>query len=176
MVLSCKEPWSAMSLNLGFECLQPRSGMLDLGDQKFAAIYYPQLQPVADQVGVTGIGLVCYGSLALPCGQFATCLRRWTDAERYFDQALEMNAHLGARPYLVRTLRAYASMLLDRNAPGDRVRAAKLIEKGLAEAHQIGMGREIVRLDRLQNRLDMPKATTSFSASCKAASHPTASG
>jgi tetratricopeptide (TPR) repeat protein len=159
--------WASSVFSLGQVCN-------DLGDQKFAAIYYPQLQPVADQVGVTGIGLVCYGSLALPCGQFATCLRRWTDAERYFDQALEMNAHLGARPYLVRTLRAYASMLLDRNAPGDRVRAAKLIEKGLAEAHQIGMGREIVRLDRLQNRLDMPKATTSFSASCKAASHPTA--
>ena len=70
---------------------------------------------------MTGIGLVCYGSLALPCGQFATCLRRWADAERYFDQALAMNARIAARPYFIRTLRSYANMLLDRNASGDRL-------------------------------------------------------
>ena len=57
----------------------------DLQDQKVASIYYPQLQPVSAQVGVTGLGLLCYGSLALPCGQFAACLqngRRLRDTSR----------------------------------------------------------------------------------------------
>jgi tetratricopeptide (TPR) repeat protein len=34
----------------------------DLGDRTLAEHFYPQLQKVAGQVGVTGIGLVCYGS------------------------------------------------------------------------------------------------------------------
>ena len=110
---------------------------------------------------MTGIGLACYGSLALPCGQFATCLRRWTDAERNFDQALEMNTRIGARPYFIRTLRSYANMLLDRNAPGDHARAAKLIEKGRAEADQLGIKREIVRLDRLRYRMGPPSLSDS---------------
>jgi hypothetical protein len=55
----------------------------------------------------------------------ATCRRRWDDAERHFQQALAMNERLDARPWVVHTLRGYASMLLDRNAPGDRTPAAK---------------------------------------------------
>jgi len=76
-----------------------------------------------------------------------------------------MNERIGARPYLVRTLRAYANMLLDRNGPGDQTRAGKLIEGGRVKADQLGMKREIVRLDRLRKRLDLPEATSSSSAS-----------
>jgi class 3 adenylate cyclase len=54
---------------------------------------------------------------------------------------------------VVRTRRAWASMLLDRDAPGDRARAAELIAAGRAEAEQLGMAREIVRFGRLQERL-----------------------
>jgi class 3 adenylate cyclase/tetratricopeptide (TPR) repeat protein len=126
----------------------------DLGNRKFAALYYPQVQSVAGQVGVTGIGLVCYGSLAYPCGQLAACLNQWDEAEQYFDQALAMNSLIDARPYLVRTRRAYASMLLDRDAAGDCAGAAKLIEEAHTEANQLGMQREIVRLERLRRRID----------------------
>ena len=67
-----------------------------------------------------------------------------------------MNERLGARPYVVRTRRAWAAMLLDRNDPsrsGDRERAAALIAAGLAEAEQLGMAREVVRLQRLRERV-----------------------
>lgn len=124
----------------------------DLGHQELAARFYPEVQAVAGQVGVTGIGLVCYGSLAFPCGQLAACLQRWDAAERYFDQAAAMNARIGARPYLVRTNRAYASMLLDRGSPSDHARAAELIANAHVDAVQIGMRREIVRLERLRLR------------------------
>ena len=145
--------WSSSVFSLAQTCT-------DLGDQKLAALYYPQLKPVAGQVGVTGIGIVCYGSLALPCGQFAACLCRWREAEEYFNQAVAMNERIGARPYLVRTLRAYANMLLDRNGPGDQTRAANLIEEGCVEADQLGMKREILRFDRLRKRL-APEAESS---------------
>jgi hypothetical protein len=60
---------------------------------------------------------------------------------------------LGARPYVVRTRRAWAEMRLDRNAPGDAARARELIAAGRAEAEQLGMARELVRFERLQARL-----------------------
>jgi predicted ATPase/class 3 adenylate cyclase len=135
--------WPSTVMSLGQICV-------DLAQQKIAALYYPQLQAVAGQVGVTGIGLVCYGSLALPCGQLAACLKRWEESEQYFNQAIAMNARIRARPYLVRTRRAYASMLLERNMLGNRARAAELIAEAYTEADQLGMQREITRLDRLR--------------------------
>ena len=125
----------------------------DLGDQALAEHFYPQLQKVAGQVGVTAIGLICYGSLALPCGLLAACLRRWDEADRYFGEAEAMNERIGARPYLVRTRRAWAAMLIDRNAPGDGARIAALMAAARDTAVEIGMQREIVRLDRLSERI-----------------------
>jgi class 3 adenylate cyclase/tetratricopeptide (TPR) repeat protein len=125
----------------------------DLGDRTLAEHFYPQLQKVAGQVGVTGIGLVCYGSLALPCGLLAACLRRWDEADRYFGEAEAMNERIGARPYLVRTRRAWAAMLIDRNAPGDGARIVALMAAASGTAVEFGMQREIVRLDRLSERM-----------------------
>ncbi len=123
----------------------------DLNYEKGADFHYSQMRPVADQVGVTGIGLICYGSLAFPCGQFAACLRRWDEAERYFKQAIEVNTQIGARPYLVRSLRAYAKMLLDRRSSNDdQIRAGELIDESKALAAQLGMARELIRLERLR--------------------------
>jgi len=64
-----------------------------------------------------------------------------------------MNERFGARPSIVRTRRAWASMLLDRNAPGDAARARDLIAAGRAEAETLGMARELVRFDRLLTQL-----------------------
>jgi tetratricopeptide (TPR) repeat protein len=142
--------WTSAVMNLAQVCY-------DLSNQDLAALYYPQLQSVAHQVGVTGMGLVCLGSLAFPCGQLAACLNRWGEAEQYFDRAAEINVRLGARPYLVRTQRAHAAMLLDRDAPDDRAHATKLIDEGRAEAERLGMRREIDRLDRLRHRMATPE-------------------
>jgi hypothetical protein len=67
-----------------------------------------------------------------------------------------MNTRIGARPYLVRAQRAYASMLLDRKLPDDRTRAVRLIDEGSAEAGRLGMRREIDRFDRLRRRITEP--------------------
>jgi tetratricopeptide (TPR) repeat protein len=138
--------WASAIMSLGQVCR-------DIGDRELAARFYPQLRSVAGQVGVTGISIACYGSLALPCGLLAACLERWDEAEQYFSQALTINERLGARPYLVRTRRAFADMLLDRDGPQDAARAATLIAAARGEATQVGMRRELVRLDRLQQRV-----------------------
>jgi hypothetical protein len=125
----------------------------DLDDRPLAEHFYPQLQKVAGQVGVTSIGVVCYGSLALPCGLLAACLQRWDEADRYFGEAEAMNERIGARPYLVRTRRAWAAMLIDRNAPGDDARFEALMAAARGTAAEFGMQREIVRLERLSKRM-----------------------
>jgi hypothetical protein len=127
----------------------------DLNDLDAAATLYEQLRPVAGQAYVVGPApTVCAGSLGLYSGMLAACLRRWDDAERHFADAVAMNERLRARPYVVRTRRAWASMLLDRNAPGDRERATDLIAAGRAEAEQLGMARELVRFERLAERME----------------------
>ncbi len=124
----------------------------DLHDRSAAAVLYERLRPVARQVDVLAGMLGCRGRTAL-CGMLAACLGRWDDAERHFADALAMNERLGARPYVVRTRRAWASMLLDRHAPGDAARARDLIAAGRAEAETLGMARELVRFERLTERM-----------------------
>jgi hypothetical protein len=76
---------------------------------------------------------------------------RWEDAERHFEHAVAMNDRLGAPPAAVGTRRAYAAMLLDRNAPGDEPRAAALIATALAETEQLDMPAEAAKLQRLRD-------------------------
>jgi hypothetical protein len=123
------------------------------GDAAAAAILYEQLRPVADQVYTLCNVLLCCGSFHYPCAVLAACLRRWAEAEHHCEAAMAMNERLGARPWVVRTRRAWASMLLDRNAPGDAARARDLIAAGRAEAEQLGMARELVRFERLRERM-----------------------
>jgi len=50
----------------------------------------------------------------------------------HFEDALEMNARMGARPWLAHTQRDYARMLLARDGSGDRERAYALLDHALA--------------------------------------------
>src|SRR5262249_4416635 len=125
----------------------------DLQDRSAAAVLYERMRPIANQAEVFIIVIASQGSYGQFCGMLAACLGRWDDAERHFTDALEMNERLGARPSIVRTRRAWASMLLDRNAPGDAARPRDLIAAGRPEAEQLGMARELVRFERLSARL-----------------------
>ena len=98
---------------------------------------------------VTVVMLNCRGSYALSCAMLAACLGRWDDAERHFADALAMNERLD----IVRTRGAWAAMLLDRGTPDDAARARELIAAGRAEAEHLGMARELVRFERLLERL-----------------------
>jgi tetratricopeptide (TPR) repeat protein len=123
-----------------------------LHDEGAAFLIYPQVLPFANRVGVGGIYSHCEGSMGYSCGLLAACLHRWDEAEQHFRHALAVNERIGARPYHVRTRRAFANMLLDRQATGDTARATELIVAAAAEAEKLGMGREKIRLDLLYGR------------------------
>lgn len=112
-----------------------------LGDANRAASLNDFLLPAA------GRNLVCGGvwHVAGPAdhylGLLATVLCRWDDAARHFEDALAMNDRMGAPPFLARTQLAYASMLAQRDADGDRAQARVLTDAALATANELGMMR-----------------------------------
>jgi len=138
--------WSGWMFLLGEACAALR-------DARAAELLYARMRPLAEQVGVVGSPHWIVGSLGHSAGVLATCLQRWNDAERHFEHAVAMNERLGARTAAASTRCAWASMLLDRNAPSDAERARELIAAGRTEAEQLGMARELVRFERLTGRL-----------------------
>ena len=77
-------------------------------------------------------GELVIGSVARYLGILASAMSRWDDAARHFEDALAMNARMGARPWLAHTQEDYVRMLLDRDAAGDREKAQLLLSEALA--------------------------------------------
>jgi tetratricopeptide (TPR) repeat protein len=73
-----------------------------LRDARRAAMLYELLLPYADRAIVA---VACYGAAARNLGVLATILGRWTEAARHFEQALDLNRRMGARPWVARTRR-----------------------------------------------------------------------
>ncbi|MDP2674150.1 MAG: protein kinase [Dehalococcoidia bacterium] len=110
-----------------------------LGDARRAAALYELMLPNAGRAVVVGAAATCNGSASRSLGQLATAMDRWEEAEKHFEDALEMNGRMGARPYLAHTQHDYASMLLRRGAPGDREKALGLVTQALDTAQELGM-------------------------------------
>ena len=109
-----------------------------LHDRERATILYEQLRPYA-HLNPLASGEIAAGSVARYLGMLASTTGRWTDAARLFDDALEMNKRMGARPWLAHTQEDYANMLIARNAPGDNERSRKLLELAFATYDELGM-------------------------------------
>ena len=110
---------------------------------------YEQLLPFSRQLVVVGIGQFCLGSVWRPLAILAATAKRWDVAESHFEEALAVNHRIHARAFAVRTQRAYAAMLLERNQPSDAERAGQLVQQGLAAALELKMGLELERLREL---------------------------
>jgi tetratricopeptide (TPR) repeat protein len=109
-----------------------------LGDVDRAAILYDLLVPYAGRLAVTA-GEASTGSVSRCLGVVASMLRRWDEAVRHFDEALGWNAAMGARPWVAHTQYDYARMLLSRDGPGDRERAAEFLSGALETCWELGM-------------------------------------
>ncbi len=72
-------------------------------------------------------------------GLLAGTLARWDDAVRHFEDALEMNARIGGKPWTAHTEHDYAKMLLARDEPGDREKALARLEAAGVTARELGM-------------------------------------
>jgi hypothetical protein len=109
-----------------------------LGGAESAAILYELLLPYGDRVAV-GYPEISTGAVARYLGLLATTMERWDDAERHLQDALKVNARIGARPWLAHTQHDYARMLLSRNATGDTEQAQLLASTAVATYRDLGM-------------------------------------
>jgi Cdc6-like AAA superfamily ATPase len=107
-------------------------------DYAHADLVYESLVPFSGRNALAPPG-ACIGSVARPLGIVAGCTGRWSEAERYFAEALERHAMMGARPSAARTTCDWAEMLLHRGRPRDRERAEELLARTLETASELGM-------------------------------------
>src|SRR5205823_6570509 len=93
------------------------------------------------QLNAVAAGELCQGSVAHHVGRLATQLELHDEAEAHFELALEMNARMGARPWLAHTQTDYAHLLLKRAARGDRARARVLLQEAGRAYEELAMPR-----------------------------------
>jgi DNA-binding SARP family transcriptional activator len=120
----------------GMSLLAETTVLLDDADS--AAVLYRLLRPWA-ALNVVDQAEGIRGSLARYLGMLAMTGKRWEDAERHFEDALTMNARMGARPWLAHTANDYARMLHARDGRGDRERAQELLDRALGTYRELGM-------------------------------------
>ena len=109
-----------------------------LDDQARAALLYRLLGPYA-RVNAMAAGEVALGPVARYLGILAATTAQWEAAARHFEDAIEMNAKMGARPALAHTRHDYGRMLLERDHPGDRERALELLDDAISAYQELGM-------------------------------------
>jgi hypothetical protein len=123
-----------------------------LEDGVRASLLYEQLLPYADRV-VVAPGEMVSGSASVSLGLLATCLRRWSDAERHFQRAIEVNAAMGFRLWQTQAQHDYAVMLLSRDESGDREKGARLTSEALRTAKELDLPALQRRVESLQSVL-----------------------
>jgi hypothetical protein len=119
-----------------------------LGDATHAAALHDLLEPYADRNVAIGWASTCAGSASRHLGLLADLLGRRDEAIQRLETALAMNERMRARPWVVHTQIALASVLAQ--APADRERAASLFDAGVAEARQLGLPRLLAVAERLR--------------------------
>jgi tetratricopeptide (TPR) repeat protein len=110
-----------------------------LGDVDRAVSLYQLLLPYNGRTIVAGFFSVCFGAVSRYLGILAATMCRWDDAETHFEEALELNTRIDARPWLAHTQYQFAIMLLSHGHTKDRARAMSLLNDALEIAQQLGM-------------------------------------
>jgi tetratricopeptide (TPR) repeat protein len=98
-----------------------------------------------------------FGSVARGLGVLATALGRFDEAERHFDVAIEVEERMLAPPWLAHSRHGLATMLLARDAAGDRDRATALLDEVVHAYRQLGMETWAARAEA--QRSSRPRST-----------------
>jgi hypothetical protein len=88
---------------------------------------------------LVGLSPTSFGSVAHHLATLQGTLRRWTEAERSFEEAHMLHERVAAAGWLARTRLEWARMLLTRHQPGDAERARELLGQALATARELGL-------------------------------------
>jgi len=130
-----------------------------LGDARRAATVYQCFTPYEGANSVMGPTAVSYGAATRYLGMLAATRSPWGDAQRHGEDALAMNARMGARPWLAHTQSQYAIMLLARSQLGDGAQAVSLLDEARITARALGMRALEERLTARLEQRPMPCAT-----------------
>jgi len=109
-----------------------------LAHERGAAKLYSLLLPFEQLYAVAPIE-GSFGAMARGLGVLATVLRRYDDADRHLEAAIEIEARMGGRPGLAHAHHDRAMALLARGAPGDRERAEGHRDAALGLYRELGM-------------------------------------
>ena len=109
-----------------------------LGDTGSADVLYRLLVPWA-AFNAADWPEAIRGSASRYLGILAATRRRWDEAGMHFEDAVAMNARMGARPWLAHTQHDYARMLLARARTHDRESARDLLNQALVTYRELGM-------------------------------------
>ncbi len=110
-----------------------------LGDSERAAVLSERLRPYGGRNIVVGLHLPCLGAASHYLGLLAGARSRWAEAELHFQEALEMNARMGAVTWLAHAQHQYGALLLARGRATDREYAQNLLHQAVETAGRLGM-------------------------------------
>ncbi len=85
-------------------------------------------------------------------GIAAAAGEQWEQAEQHFETALRQAHEIPHRIEQPEVRRWYARMLIDRDAPGDREKAHKLLAEAIESYRQIGMPKHLELAEKLLSR------------------------
>jgi DNA-binding winged helix-turn-helix (wHTH) protein len=123
-----------------------------LQDRPRSEWLYRQLRPYEGRNLLVGASVAFLGAAADYLGMLAASLGQHERACSHYDDALELNARMAARPWLARTRYRLAMLLLDSKE--GRARAAGLLEAALATSRELGMAALETRVRAAQAQHD----------------------
>jgi tetratricopeptide (TPR) repeat protein len=123
-----------------------------LGDRAYAQSLYDLLLPHEKEHIVIAAGAVSQGSSSHYLGLLATVLARFDNAEKHFDDAIDMHDALDAQPLSARTQLAKGTMLLAAGDAWRRDEAVELLGQAREAARSLKMVTLLRRADAVATR------------------------
>ncbi len=116
-----------------------------LGELERAAELYPLTLEAVERTTLTNFGLLVLAPAAIA----AAAGQHWEVAEQHFDAAQRQVDDMPHKLEQARVRYWHASMLVDRNGPGDRDRARRLVGQAITGFRQMGMPIYLKRAEEL---------------------------
>lgn len=110
-----------------------------VGDTERARIAYEQVKPFGHLTVIVSSAIACLGSVSRYLGLLASTFGDKDAARSHFEDAIEANDKLGARPYAAHSRRELAEFILLND--GDQVGARELLESAIGTYQDLGMDR-----------------------------------
>jgi hypothetical protein len=112
---------------------------IQYADPQYAGPLFDRLAPWAGQSVASG-SVAAAGLVSYSLGGLATVLRRYEEAEAYFDRAAAMSTQMNAQFFAAMTDLRWGSMLAQRQAEDDTKKARVLLIKARTAAVAHGYG------------------------------------